>query len=161
MGAIGMGETPAFLCACFNEVFGSATPDFYSYDHRLAIQKIAYFLKSLNLAFNEECFGWYIRGPYSVSVASIAYGFMRERPSQDAELSQQQKEALSKLRSWVTKNGAIDLNALELYGSLQYILVGEEKPKENAVELLIGRKAWYKKEETEEALRNLLSVRES
>ena len=116
-------------------------------------------MKKINLGCKDELFGWYIRGPYSVAVASIAYGFMREKPQEVQELNAEQKEKLGKLKKWTMKDdGEIDLNLLELYGSLQYILVADEKPKEKAVEILMGRKAWYTKEQTETALSNLLTL---
>ncbi len=154
-------DSPELVLACFKCIFGNASPDFYSYANRLAIQKISYFLKAAGLAFNERHFGWYIKGPYSASVASLAYHCMEKPDLNPAELTDGQIKRLDALRELVTQDGKASVDLIELYGSLEFMLVEERVSKEEAVERFLGRKPWFGQAQVEKALHDLLALRQT
>lgn len=148
-------EYVGLLRSAFKRVFNREARPF-EFDDRLALQKIAYYLKTKGLAFQNEQFGWYLRGPYSGGVALATYYFSNK--PDEKPMTPQQAQALDTLKAFITTNGTPSVDLLELYGSIEFLRVDRHIPTEELANQLLSRKAWYHREEVEKAVHDLTTT---
>jgi len=131
--------------------------DMSSYDNRLILQKIVYILKCRGVGL-DYFFGWYIRGPYSCSLATDGYVLSNKPyigpsmiPDEEARTVKEVKETLGE----DMKNG----KKMEIIASLLF-LKNECRFLDDAglVERLRGRKPWLTESEIQEGLEKLKKV---
>lgn len=113
------------LCKVF-DILDVGKPDMSVFNNRLKYQKIVYLLQSLTGLSLGYGFNWYLKGPYSSSLAHTLY-FIQDSPTvykQSQKITfKQNKEVMSKLEEFKEKLGASidDPLYLEILASLHYI----------------------------------------
>ena len=119
---------------------------------RIKLQKFAYILGVLldDKLFN---FGFYIRGPYSRSLAREYYGNKELFEKDSGQMpSREEKEILDRIRPI-----AIDLGPteLEIIASLLYLEKADGLNEDDAIKELVNRKGYLKMENVVRALNKL------
>jgi uncharacterized protein YwgA len=124
--------------------------------HRLRVQKTAYLLRLLGFEFSPTQ-SWYVRGPYSSSLATLAYEIdeMNEKPLVD--LSKQDKKLLSDLKT-IFGAEIKDIDKIELLVSVLYAIKEKQMiDSETITNWIIEKKPWYQKEEIVEMFNKIKS----
>ena len=119
------------------------------FNDRLRLQKLGYLAQKLG-STGGFMFSWYIRGPYSSSLARLLY---------DAEdsgmlganhhLTSDECKIIERIGNLVGKNGLSNPPLLELYASVWYLLPGKitEEDIKRVIRVLEEKKPDFKKSE--------------
>lgn len=139
------------------KVINGRYPDLNIHDDRLNIQKLTYILKSIGLPFDYR-FNWYIKGPYSPTLASEAFGYV-ERGMSEVKLSQGDTQVVSNLKSTFSSDISSP-GKLELYASLLFIKNQKKLSFRDQMlaDKLVSLKPWFTRED---ALRAIVVLRDS
>lgn len=142
--------------ACVLKLF-DRHPDMSSHENRLILQKIVYILKCRGVGLN-YFFGWYIRGPYSCSLATDGYVLSNEPYLGAPIISGEEMRTVKEVREALgedIKNG----KKMEIIASLLF-LKNDCRFLDDAglVERLRGRKPWLAESEILEGLEKLKKV---
>lgn len=131
------------------------------FNDRLYLQKLGYLIQKIQQD-NANSFSWYIRGPYSSTLASTL--FLHEekgtykKPAKLSELEQKTKKLVHELLGKKIKNPF----SLELYASLWYLMSGSKislKEKEGILYIMRKEKPYFRKKEIEATLDKLSKFR--
>ena len=148
-------EVPIRIMSNFRNI------DLSRFDDRLYLQKLGYLIQKIQQD-NASSFSWYIRGPYSSTLASTL--FLHEekgtykKPAKLSELEVKTKKTLHELFGKKIKNPL----SLELYASLWYLMSGSKislKEKEGILYIMRKEKPYFRKKEIEVALDKLSKFR--
>ena len=127
--------------------------DMQIYKDRLILQKLIYLLDSKGVEFNYN-FGWYVRGPYSSSLASDGYA-LSEKKYEEVELSQNETKIIKKIRKDLGCDVKDD-RKMETLASLLFLK--REEPSITHQELeekLKSLKPWLSHREIKEARKKI------
>lgn len=117
--------------------------DMSDFWQRLKVQKTAYLLRLLGFPFSEKQ-GWYVRGPYSSSLASLAYEIdeMHEKPV--VRLTTAETKKLNALKNNFNEE-LKNYDKIELLVSVLYVMKKIKKDQTTIIEWIIKNKPWYTK----------------
>ena len=131
------------------------------FNDRLYLQKLGYLIQKIQQD-NANSFSWYVRGPYSSTLASTL--FLHEdkgtykKPAKLSESEEKTKKRIYELLGKKIKNPF----SLELYASLWYLMSGSKilsKEKEGILYIMRKEKPYFTKKEIGVALDNLSKFR--
>lgn len=128
-----------------------------NYDDRLTLQKLTCILKAVGIDFGYK-FSWYIKGPYSPSLATDAYDSYRS-PNKPVNISYSQKEEktmkeIKDIFSEETKSS----DDLELIASILYLSKsrGISLSEDSLVETVKSLKPWYSEDKIRKAIAKII-----
>jgi uncharacterized protein YwgA len=138
------------------KLFGKSA-DMSSYDNRLILQKIIYILKCKGVRL-DYFFGWYIRGPYSCSLAADGYFLSNEPLTHSPRIAEEEVKTVKEVKEALGED-IKDGKKMEIIASLLF-LKNECRFLDDAslVERLKGRKPWLEENEISESLEKLKMI---
>jgi len=125
--------------------------DMSTYKDRLILQKLIYILKSKGVDFDYN-FGWYLRGPYSSSLANDGYVLSEGPVLPEVEIPADEKGIIGKVKYGLGCD-IKDEKRMEIIASLLFLK--EEKDYlswEEIVDELLGLKPWLETKEIKDAM---------
>jgi uncharacterized protein YwgA len=136
------------ILGLFREATGKKM-DNSQYGNRLLLQKLVFLGQKLGIDFGYY-YVWYLKGPYSVQLASDIFNV--ENKNNETPLSEKEKDILQRLRKAFGED-LTNEEKLELLGSLVFIKKEWNiTQREAIVEKLRSLKPWFSKETTEQML---------
>lgn len=143
--------------------------DMDDFESRLILQKSIYLLQEFGLDLGYR-YNWYLRGPYSSSLADTGFGLSRnhkkiEEVIQKARLKEDAQDIINKCKKFFLETSEPeDMTRaawLELLASLHYLkkytFQGKNtKNAEQLLKLLKSKKDWYDQADIEQAIQVLI-----
>jgi uncharacterized protein YwgA len=130
------------------------------FNDRMYLQKLGYLIQKVENEYPYD-FSWYLRGPYSSSLASSL--FLHEEKGtyeKPAKLSESENKTKEKINELLGKNN--DAYSLELYASLWYLMSGSKvstKEKDEILRIMCKEKPHFDKKNIETALEKISKFR--
>jgi len=125
-------------------------PDLSTFQNRKQLQKLTYLFEifGLDLGFR---FSWYVHGPYNRNLTTVLYNDDEAESTRPvADHFENEKEKLELLKRFLGRD-VHSSRALELIGSLHYILTAtknEQKSDEEILQILLDLKPQFSEGET-------------
>ena len=129
------------------------------FNDRLRLQKLGYLAQEFG-AKDGFPYSWYIRGPYSSSLANVLFmGVEVDAFRDQVQISHEEQTIVNKMQK-LLGDGINDPETLELYASVMY-LIPNKKLSENDVKGIVDimdiEKPQYSKEQVRKAINDIIS----
>jgi len=127
------------------------------FNNRLRLQKLGFLAQELG-AKDGFPYSWYLRGPYSSSLAGVLFmGVEVDAFKDKVSLSIEEKHVVDKMRMLLGKE-IDDPRTLELYASVMYLMPNRKLSQDdisNIVQVMAQEKPDYDKDEVQEVIRKI------
>jgi len=124
------------------------------FNDRLYLQKLGYLIQKIQKD-NANSFSWYVRGPYSSTLASTLF-FHEEKGTYKKPTKLSESEEITKKKIYELVGRKIkNPFSLELYASLWYLMLGNKissKEKEAIISIMRKEKPYFTKKDIEATL---------
>lgn len=141
-------------------------PTLEHFNDRLILQKLTYLAREIGFDSGFS-FNWYIRGPYSPSLARLLYNMDEvDALNRTWKLNPNEERALAKTELRLKQlmgNEITDAKKLELFASVWYAMppgLGAKGREKETIDLLLELKPRYARQEFAGALESILRFRE-
>ena len=144
----------ARLASLFRTFTGNSI-EMNTFDNRIKFQKLIYILESIGINFDYS-FSWYVRGPYSSSLASdgfeVSTGHIKDDEYHPIP------DEISKITGLKDAIPGIDNSeTAELYGSIIFLMREKNLSGQELIEKIKSLKPWYTEEKIKEAVNKIVS----
>lgn len=150
------------LASFYKSLFQLAKVDMSSMTQRILFQKAVYLAKEIGLGFDGYEFGWYVRGPYSPSLATDGYALYTS--DEDHCTYRFREPELAKIgiikKLFHKEIEAKDSNLLELYASILFCF-DEAKTEDELLKVIKEKKGWYSEQEIREGIEKIKELKAS
>lgn len=131
------------------------------FNDRLRLQKLGYLAQEFG-ARDGFPYSWYIRGPYSSSLAGVLFmGVEVDALRNEVTLIQEEQEVVNRLQR-LLGNRIDDPDTLELYASVMYLMPDRELTENDILRIIVimdVEKPQYTEQQVRETIRQIKSLR--
>jgi uncharacterized protein YwgA len=133
------------------------------HENRLTLQKIICAVECNGSKNFDYSFGWYLRGPYSPTLASDGYHVDAKGTEMELELEKNEEKIADELKRDIKFLNGLrqvmgDEKNLELYSSILFLKIMEKRSEENIFNTIKTTKPWYDEEIVKKAIKDINSL---